>query len=379
MNSLKNSFLRLEHLEERDCPAPLTFQFDGLGNLRISGMPDPAGLTIDIAAPNSYTITDGANVIASGWDVPGSLSIFTNSPTDDLVFINIDSGASIGGNLYVDTSTGNDAVSITGFDPSSSIAGNVTVNNSNLFSMFSTSVGGFLTVNSFRENLPFLGLIADGTVGGNLTLMTGNNNNIIPDIASIATTLVGGSTYVNMQNGVNSYSFDALSSIGTGFTYLGGSGDDFVIMNGTIGGGANVQLGTSLTTNDFLMAPTALVGGSLSVTGGLGADNLSVEGFVGGSSTFNLGSGTNVLYFNAASSGSSFYYMGGTGTDDVTIDAASDLSLARATVILGAGDDTFTLNSSLLSYLYVDFGVGTDTFNNGIGFFPFPAYLRNLP
>ncbi len=56
--------LRIECLEARDNPAPLSFAFDGLGNLQITGIPDNAngGLAVLVPAPNLVDVIDGGEL-----------------------------------------------------------------------------------------------------------------------------------------------------------------------------------------------------------------------------------------------------------------------------------------------------------------------------
>src|SRR5262249_28448870 len=103
---------QLEFLESRDCPAPLTFVFNGAGILQITGHVDNAngGLQVVATGPNQFNVIDGVTPALTGAFVPGNISITTDS-SDDSILIDLTNG-SMNGGLRVDTSTGNDSLLI---------------------------------------------------------------------------------------------------------------------------------------------------------------------------------------------------------------------------------------------------------------------------
>ncbi len=362
----------LETLEDRLTPSYALF-FDGLGNLSISGTPTtPGGAMIDIivTAPGTYDITLDGNPIGTPLVALGNLDIRVNSPTTDMITIDL-GGNSIPGNLSITTGVGDDMVAV--FGPGS-IGGNVRLDGVDTYIQDSVTVGGNFYSNTRDNEIAFFDFFAS-FIGGNLTHISGNNI----DNVNIGETFVGGSVYLNLGFDENGFTLDGLSFIGSNLTYFGGSAGDDLSLDGTIGGNAYLNMAPALDlfTNTFEF--TGSIGGSLTYIGGLGADEiLTFSGALAGSAYFNMGGGDNTLDTTGASiSGPSFTYFGGFNTDTLTLDGT--WALTRVFASLGAGDDEFTLGPIDLSFLYVDFGVGTDTFTDNFGgpFF-FPTFLLNL-
>ena len=85
----------LEQLEDRNCPAPLTFAWDYAGNLRISGNLTDT-LNIVATAANTFDISEGVTPILTGAIVPGNLTITTGTAAD-AIFIDLSAGSLSGG------------------------------------------------------------------------------------------------------------------------------------------------------------------------------------------------------------------------------------------------------------------------------------------
>ncbi|MGF1583235.1 MAG: hypothetical protein ACFCD0_28270 [Gemmataceae bacterium] len=363
---------RLETLEDRLTPSYALF-FDGLGNLSISGTPTiPGGAIIDIivTAPGTYDITLDGNPIGSPLVAPGNLDIRVNSPTMDLITIDL-GGNSIGGNLSITTGNGDDIVMVTG---PGVIGGNVRLDGVNTYIQDMAIVGGNFYSNVRDNEIGFFDFFGS-TIGGSLTHFSGNNI----DNVNIGETFIGGNVYLNLGFDENGFTFDQFSSVGGGLTYLGGSAGDDLSLDGTIGGNAYLNMAPALDLSTNTLAFTGSLGGSLTYFGGLGADEiLTFSGALAGSGYFNMGGGDNTLDTTGATiSGPSFTYLGGFNTDTLTLDGT--WALTRVFANLGAGDDVFTLETIDLSFLFVDFGAGMDTFtNNFVGPYFFPTLIRNV-
>lgn len=359
----RNRIPRLETLEARDCPAPLTFQMDYYGNLRISGQIDPAGLEIVAVGANTFDISDGGIPVLTNFAVPGNISIQSGAGDDGILFDL--SGGSFSGSFSANTGNGDDFVDIFG----GNIDGNVSLTGVNTSITTATIIGGSFSNNNYIENLSNLFIIDDSFIGSSVNYSGGNLN----DVVSFGNTAIGNSVSLRLSNGINS--FDFLSgSIGGGLTVIAGSGDDPITIDGDVAGNAYINLGSG--DNGYQQSGNLFSG--LTLISGAGIDNVTIDttGTIGGNAYFNLGSGDNTLLLDGGVFGSSLTYYGGVGVDDVTFGATSTTPLARVSMILGAGDDVVTLDAPDMIYLYIDFGIGIDSYT---GIFTGPQYLANLP
>ena len=374
---------QLEQLESRDCPAPLSFFFDGVGNLSIIGPTDPIiGLSINVAAPSTITVTDGGVLALPATPISGNLTIRTMNVANDLIDINLDTGAFLPGGLLVDTGFGSDTVTVTGADPSSSVLGDVTflnVNNSFLFTetFLDVTIGGNLSILSRTENLEQSFALFNTFVGGNVRYQSGNNSPFGTDILSLNQTAFGGNLSAVFGNGLNSLVVGATTAIGGNLTYTGGNNLDDVIIDGIVGGSANIRLANSELGNALTFS--GVVGGNFTMIGGSGNDGATVfVGTVGGNLYVNLGHGDNNFDFDGFLGGRSFTYLGGIGIDNVSFGGFAQR--ARIYANLSLGDDAFTLFTTAINYVYIDFGFGNDLFTGPFGIpYTFPVILRNLP
>jgi hypothetical protein len=369
----------LEWLEERDCPAPLHFLFNPTsGDLHISGTPDVAGLLIEATgAPDTFDITDGATLVLDDFVIPGGININFNTASDDAVTLDLTAGG-LSGNLTVNMggqSFLGDFLEIIG---PNGIGGNVNLTGVNSVNNFTgASVGGSVTINNSRDNVINMVNWFNSSVGTNFSYYGGSDLDNLAFVGSF----IGGNLTASMGNFINSLDFSG-GFLGGNLNYIGGSGSDLVDLSGVVGGNVTLNMGAAIGfTND--LAFTGVIGGSLTYSGGLGTDAINTfTGDVGGNVYFSLGDGDNELNLTGTIGGTSATILTGLGEDDVTY--AMTGSSVRLYANLGGGADLFTLGDGVdnptLSYLYIDFGSGIDDFNNQfIGAFTFTAFLRNLP
>jgi hypothetical protein len=175
------------------------------------------------------------------------------------------------------------------------------------------------------------------------------------------------------------------SVVGGGVSITTGNGGAFnnvFQFQGIIGGGLTLNLGNSLN-DQVISTVTAIFGGNFNVVGGSFGTTIDVDGsLIGGSVNLNLSKSTqlNSVTFrnNVTIGGSAVTITGGAGTD--VVDFAASAPRAAVSSYLGAGNDQFILEAgSKLASLYVDFGLGADTFTNNFGApFTFSTRLINL-
>lgn len=141
---------------------------------------------------------------------------------------------------------------------------------------------------------------------------------------------VGGGLAVSLGDGTNRFDSNLLgegtNSIGRGFSYLGGSGTDTVLLDvASVGRNVTVALGegANQTLTVGGKGPTGVaVYGNLTVTGGSGVDNVGLQRlYVGGALTLSTGAGADAVM-----------------TDDTDVAGATVLNL-------GAGNDLFALET----------------------------------
>lgn len=334
--------------------------------------------------------TDDIDLIRSLFN--GNLNIDTGSGNDD---IDLTMGTTVRGDMNVLTGNGDDDITINfgnlnflgvdaGFGNDDLILlGGTTINGNlhtwgvNTLDVPSTAViGGTVGIDSNDENR--VGTYDfDGTfVGGNIYIYSGNLEDTVNIING---TFVGGEVGLSLGNAIggavdNEVTLDGNSVISRNLIVYGGSGADSIDLDGNIFGSVFLRLGTGTNT----VEADGIIEGSFEFIGGGGTDSATVTNYVGGNLFFNLGGGSNTVDMTMISEGAQIYYMGGSGVDSVTFDG--NALRARLFAFLQGSNDTFVLGTSArLSFLYVDFGSGFDTFTNMLFFVPFRHYLRNLP
>ncbi len=375
--------LMIEKLEDRNCPAPLAFVSGG--TLRIFGTIDNVngGLEIVADGDNLVDVFDGGNQILDDAIVPGgSINVRVTPEGDgqlpgDMIAITLN-GFTLSGNIRVDTGVNDDILTIDGGN--GFIGGNIYtrgVNQTTLFDIL--EIDGTVTVNNLSENFDTVVTLDSTDVTGSLRVFGqrgGNPQLPVGDDLSLFASNIFDDVYVRFGGsspGNVLQDFD--SEIGGRFTYLGGNGDDSVLLDGNIGASVFANLGQG--NNEFILGAfnTPDVGDSLRIMGGNDSNTVLLTGNVGRNVSIRLGNGTNTVDLVGSIFGRSFSYFGGSGVDSVTFDGSA--SLARFNVKLGSGDDVFTANSADLSRLLIDFGSGTDEYFDNAGIIN--ATLRNLP
>jgi hypothetical protein len=379
----------LEQLEDRCTPA-LTFAFDGLGDLTVSGFTSTGTLDVTATAANTFTFDDGVNTIMANAIVPKNLTINLGSEAD---MVNFDlAGNSMSGSLSIDSGGGGDTVSL-GSGAGGSIAGNLSLSRTgSSVSVVNMSIGGNVTDNNTTGSATTGLTLTACTVGGSLTY----NGGTTADQVTLGTSLIGGNVTANLGNGLNLFDFSSAAGvIGGNVSVTSGTGSATgatANLAGIIGGSVTLNFGFGGGGQTNAVTFTGTIGGNFTYLGGNGADHLDTfSGLIGGSANFNLGSGSttsvsagNTLNFTGTVGGGSFTYTGGIGIDNVTF--AGHAGRAAVNVNLGGGTGTFVLGSSAttsLASLYLDFGTSgtgiTHTFTNNYGAaFYFPVTIKNL-
>lgn len=359
----------------------LNLQFDTpiLGNVTVNAA----------SGTRAIGFTGASNVIGG--------NLFVQAGTGGQVF-NLASaaGLNVGGNVTIGTSIGSDIVAST---QTITVGGNLTLNQVDTFVPAGVvTVGGNMVVQDTGSSTALLlTLPATSAINGNLAIYGTN----LGDVVNLVGISVNGSVYAYLYNANSAQQVN-----------LGGStvnGGVAVVSGTVIGGGfsfttdaatvidksVSVRVGPSTPSATATFLGT--IGGSISYYGGAGADTVTVSATVGGSELFYMGGGANTVLvtgsvsgsisyyggigantatFNSAVGGSVIYY-GGAGVDTITLGALFNARAFRG--ILGAGNDVLNYTAgATVSYLYVDFGLGTDTFN-GVANAPSNRYIRNLP
>jgi hypothetical protein len=380
----------LEMLEDRLTPS-LTIATDSLGNLNISGTPDFAAgnatqpIVVNETSQNVFNIFENGVQVGgpmATFFAPNGVSInFSQSSLNDNVTLNFAAGTRINGNLYVNTGIGADTFSLgVGAANVGGVGGNVTLINTDSVLVGADTIGGSFTLNSVVENNPGNIVTFAGTsIGGNASITQGNGLPVGSLISFTGGTSIGGSLTVRLGNGTNVLTNTATDTIGGSFTFVGGNGGNSVILAGTVGRSVTANLGNG-TLNLFTQDTTAVFGSNLTVIGGLRSDSVTLSGLTAGSVFTNLGQGDNFLNFTTTGSinGGSIAYIGGVGADSIDFNGTTNNSTGNFQ--LGAGDDTFNLGPNTnLSFLFIDFGPGVDTFGNFSGATQPRLLLKNLP
>ena len=369
---------KIECLEQRDCPAPLNFFFDSVGNLKITGSPASPGLggLEIISGPDGVIeVVDGGITALPATPVNGNIIVQVDNG-DDLILMDL-TGGSLFGSVQVDMGQGDDEIEI--FGAGTSIAGSVSLSKVNGFVLIEdVLIGGNVTINNASENLLNDITLDLSFVGGNFSYTGGTAR----DVVTISETFVGGNAYLSMSNGVNSFSITGglTTAIGGTVQFVGGTNDDNIVVDGIIGRSLYVNSSAGANSLDFNSG--SILGGNLTVIGGFQNDSVDLGGVAGGGTIggnvyLNLGGGDNSFALNLTVGGSSLTYIGGINEDNITFDTSASTPLARVYMQLGLDNDSLTLMSANMRYLYVDFGFGLDTFSGTLPFIP--VVLRNLP
>jgi hypothetical protein len=248
----------------------------------------------------------------------------------------LNAAAILGGNLTV---TG--AKATQSFDLRGTVGGNVnyTATAGNVFDDVnieaSAAVGGnlLLGVGGGQNTVRLKG----ATINGNLAVTAGAGSDRV-ELTETDDIIVGGSATIGLGDGTNTVVGIALHQIqvGTSFNYTGGGGNDTFDLDGS-GSGLSVGSDAKFTFGNPLVfdANTATfeaisAGRNVTFVGGIGSDSVTVSGAIiaGLNVTANLGDGTNSFTSNqlgvsASAIAGGFNYTGGTGGDTVSLDGTT--------------------------------------------------------
>lgn len=413
--------LVLEHLEDRLTPA-FSAMGDGMGNVILTQTAIDGGATVTVGAGGAVTWQDNsvaapfpAGTVANNLTInlmpnSGAASILyvnLNDPAVNGLTINASNGArtiafngtvnSIGGNLRVTTGTDSQTLNLangTQFTAGGSayidlgsqgdtlltgsgisVGTSLTLRGVNTYDNTGSTfmVGSLSVLNNTETEANTLALSGMPFIAGPLSYQGGSST----DSITLTNAFIQGNANINLgsvpNTGIPATSTQSVTVNGASFLGNGLSvtGSGFGINNVTVGGAANVSGMTninfysSIATNNFTFTSSGAMGG-LSYLGGLGADSVALNagGTVTGSVYMNMGDGTNnATIASLLGTNANITYYGGAGADSVNFNSAAGSARVRLMALLGAGNDTFSLNSQLLSYLYVNFGTGTKTMN----------------
>ncbi|MCP4099334.1 MAG: hypothetical protein GY748_24180, partial [Planctomycetaceae bacterium] len=286
---------------------------------------------VDTNGPNGAVrvITDGVAVLGPVEDLTINM---LEASGDDLT---VDLDQPLSGTLNVDLGSGFRTLNLTGI--SNAIGGDLIVSAGALDQTLNLAVNSDLNITG--QAILDLGFGVDeldingraASIGGAATL-SGVNRFINDGQFS-----VGDNFTFDVSDEIQATSLidDAMFDIAGNFTYFGGSSSDQVELN-----------------------PNSQIGGNLDVRVGEGDNSANLLGVLGGASV---------------------KYIGGGGTDDVTLGTTG--TPAAINVKLKSGDDSFHLNadaSIATNSLRVDFGEGDDSLSSDYGQFDFNARLFNL-
>ncbi len=379
----------------------------------------PLQSAITFAAPLSMKANLGSgddSMLLNDLFLPGALTVDMLDGNDTVDFTSTDFGGlatvrmgvgndyfTAGGSLLfnkglsVDMGTGSNTFEINATTLQvngnlTALAGGSVVDTQNFYLAASTGVvtGAALLRTTTGSATNFeVGLLAadDLWVKGALTLqaLAGNDNVILAGNIEVGTTLG-----INLGNGNNAVSSpDMAALLLRTFSYTGGTGDDTVVLNGTVvdtlgnlgfTGGQNLMIGErhaptgGAGTNklDLNPATSLRVGGALTYLGGIGKDTLWVDGptaTVVGAISMAASSGTNAFSLMAVTGNVgavSFSAAAGVDTVDVgEYNGASSLITVRGgvTVNTGAGEADVMVRDA---DIYGNLNVTTNSYLGGV-------------
>lgn len=396
--------LSLQSLEDRSTPATAAYSA-ATQTLTITGANTDA-LTVSalINKPTGYlAVANGmGTVFSSDTNNQAVRNLVVRFNTVANGTLTVDSSVRLGGNLTVMGGTTSQLLTLAG-----TVGGNLTVTGTvaaadDVTIEATALVAGNLTLNLGAGN-NFARLRA-GTIRGNLAVNALAGNDTV-ELTATGDLTVGGSASFNLGNGTNlvqSLALAQIFTVGTNFTFRGGTGKDTFDLDGSgialrVGGDAAFMLSTPTGTDSNVVKFEALaVGRKATFTGGLGDDTILFTGGLveGGNFTASLGGGHNSFEMQTPGTstnlvGGTFTYAGGAGLDQVSVDgttvgrgltvnlggtdsvgqffragaggAGSVTVFGPAKVTAGSGDDEITLHRLYAgSSLTVAAGAGDD-------------------
>lgn len=361
--------LWLECLEERACPTISTLLSGG--NLLISGSPPVAAdtLLVQETGPQQITVTD--NGIASA-PIDGVTGNVTINLTGLAMTVTVDTdGNHILGNVSITmANAGNNSINVWNSTGGGGINGTLGITTTGTGSQtlsFGTgaafSVGESTTVTGNASGTSALTIFNGVTLDAGLTA-TNQTGLILGTSAEIEGTL---SDLSSSDANPKTISLDTGSTVTGNVNLLLGNGGSTVNLDGAIGGTLLVDTGTG--TNSVTV-DGATITGAATFDLGNGANTLNVNGSVNGSATFAStftylgGTGGQNINLNANSSTPSYtsiYLNLGTSTTNTVGFNAGATVTGSVTIIAGAGNTAVTIGSNIGGSLVVSLGAGTDS------------------
>jgi hypothetical protein len=256
---------------------------------------------------------------------------------------------------------------------------------------------GYIKVTETQANsIPFDSNATHQSVR-NLVVKFGSVNSGAFTLAADA--ILGGN--VTVAGAKSTQTFDMLGTVGGNVTYMAAAGnvfDDLNVVSATVGGNLSLAVGGGQNT---VRLKGATINGNLSMTAGAGADRVELtesdDIIVGGSATIGLGDGNNAMVgiaLHQIQVGGTFTYTGGGGNDTFDLDGSgSGLSVGtdarftfgnplvfdantatfesiaagrNVTFIGGIGSDAVTVSGAIIAGLNVtaNLGEGTNSFTS---------------
>ncbi len=347
-------------------------QVAGLGNIALDNNGPGGRIHMD---------TDGTNIpltVARNF----RLNMLAGSQSD----IGIDLNTSIEEDLTLDLKAGDRNVYFVG--SSNEVTGNLRIEAGN-------GIQNIFTGESSELNVA--GNLVINLRGGDDSIFDGGNainvdgNYILRNVNQYEITApiwIGGNfNFATLWEQANSrFDSDSTIEIAGNFSYLGGDGDDDVILeNANVAGNVWIDVGQGLGpgTSQLIDLSNASILGHIGIRGAtaVGGNLVNIDDNVhgGGNLTINFSNSTSnsSAIIRGAFDGEYGTYRGGAGQDNVELNfVALDMYFAT---ILGGQDDLLTTaeNSDLLA-AYNDFGSGTDQFDD-FRLNPYPMVTVNLP
>ncbi|MEQ1904743.1 MAG: hypothetical protein ABL888_11195 [Pirellulaceae bacterium] len=299
----------------------------------------------------------------------------------------VDLVTSIAGDLVIDLSHGDRDLFMVG--TANEVTGNLRIvgkdgeQTLHLAENADLAVAGNMVVN-LRDGAD---VIDDGgnklDIGGSLYLRNVNHYEVTNDL-HVAENMVFATLWETENSRLDS---DSNIQIDGFFYYLGGNGEDVVLLSDTtINGGAYVNLGLGVTSGSTQLvdlSSNTSIGGNFGVRAdtATGGNHVAMDSstLIVGNMTVNFTGSTtpNTAVLRGTWLGDYGTYRGGSSSDQVSFGAtATDMYFSS---LLFEGDDEFTLEStSDVQFKFIDFGSGTDSFDDEHVAI-FPLNTDNLP
>lgn len=359
------------------------FYYPDTDFLNLVQIADLGNIALDNNGPGGrfHMDTDGTNI-----PLTEANSLRVNMLAGSHSDVAIDLQTSIGGDLTLDLKAGDRNVYFVG--SSNEVTGNLRIEAGNGIQQIFTgatselNVAGNLVIN-------LRGGVDSIVDGGHAINVDGHyivrNVNLYEISAPV---WIGGNfTFATLwEQTASRLDCDAGIEIGGNFSYLGGNGDDDVILENTnIGGNVwiNVGLGQGPGAAQLMDLSNVSIAGHLGIRGATaqGGNLLNIHESVhgGGNLTINFSDSTSN---NAAIVGGTFdgdygTYRGGSGQDEVDIDLVA-IDLYFATLLGDHNDRLSCLENSDLLAAYCDFGGGADQWID-LRLNQYPLITVNLP